>query len=148
MTIDIRPPQKEIVDILTRDNITKEDVKILQEKLGKLSVDGDFGPKTAARTMEYLNVDPMLTINLSEAAVNLLEKSGQGEAYKALQEQFETNFPISSHSPQSEPSPKEYAELNGYGPSQEKGELATAFSEVNGTPNHSPTGPAPTLAIA
>lgn len=84
--MDLRPPQKEIVDILMSDEITEEKVEVLQEKLGALTVDGIFGPKTASRVMEYLNVDPVLAINLSKAAIELLEKNGQGQAYEKLLE--------------------------------------------------------------
>jgi len=140
--MDLRPPQKEIVDALTKGTITSDDVKALEEKLG-LKVDGVFDENVAKQIVNYLNVDPMLTLNLSNNAIQLLKDFGQGQAYKDLVEKFENDFPFAQNDTRQEA--KDLATSNGYGATSEAGQYATEFAKVNGELYGQPNGPAPEL---
>ena len=130
MSIGLIGTQKDIVNILMADPITKGDVKLLQQRLNEinkhidpkgkpLAADGDFGPLTAAKTMTYLNLDPVLALNLSDASTRLLENNGQKQA---LQELLERGMPISMVP-------------DGFLPNHENTPaLATNFSDANGQP--------------
>ena len=72
--------------------------------------------------MTYLNLDPVLALNLSDASTRLLENNGQKQALQALQELLERGMPISMIP-------------DGFLPNHENTPaLATNFSNANGQP--------------